>query len=101
MPPAFLNRTSFSLSVSHIPYQYSLPIRQQYHHAVQPGCVKILGPEYGFPPAGSRGTYADAMRRAGFTAEQQSEVWDAWRSMLRDELFKSYYAKRNGRNRKE
>ena len=65
------------------------------HHAVRPGCVKVLDPEYGFPPAGSRGSYTDAMRRAGMTASEQADVWDAWRDMLRDELFKSYYANRD------
>lgn len=63
-------------------------------HASRAGCVKVLDPEYGFPPAGSRGSYTDAMRRATFTAEQQADVWAAWRDMLRDELFQSYYANR-------
>ena len=91
--------TAFSTDTGVHPLKRFLAVSP--HHAVQPGCVKILDPEYGFPPAGSRGTYADAMRRAGFTAEQQSEVWDVWRSMLRDELFTSYYAKRNDGNSKE
>jgi len=65
------------------------------YHAVRPGCVKILDPEHGFPPAGSRGTYTDAMRRAGFSESDQADVWNAWRDMLKEELFKSYYVNRN------
>ena len=65
------------------------------YHAVRPGCVKVLDPESGFVPSGSRGTYTDAMRRAGFTADEQADVWDAWRDMLKAELFASYYANRD------
>lgn len=65
------------------------------YHAERPGCKKILDKAYGFPPAGSRGTYTEAMRKAYFGLDDKNDVWDAWRDMLRDELFKSYYANRD------
>ena len=54
----------------------------------------------GYTPRGSRGTYTNLMRRDGFTAEQQAEVWEAWKDMLRDEHLKSYYANRDERKDK-
>ena len=60
-------------------------------HAEQPGWAKILDKANGFPPASSRGTYTDIMRRAGFTTDEQADAWDAWRDMLKDEMFKRYY----------
>ena len=35
------------------------------------------------------------MRRAYFNLDEKGDVWDAWRAMLRDELFKDYYTNRN------
>jgi len=65
------------------------------YHAERPGCKNILDKAHGFPPGGSRGTYRDAMRRAGFSRDEQDDVWTAWRDMLKDELLKKYYANRN------
>ena len=67
-------------------------LRTHQYHAERAGCKKILDDAYGFPPAGSRGSYTDAIRQAGLSTSEQADVWDAWRDMLRDELFKSYYA---------
>jgi hypothetical protein len=62
------------------------------YHASRPGCKKVLDPSMGIPPRESRGKYQDEMRKAYFTLDEKSDVWDAWRAMLRDERFKSYYA---------
>jgi hypothetical protein len=61
------------------------------YHSIRAGCAKILDQANGFPSAGSRGTYTDAMRRAGFTQDEQADVWAAWRDMLKEELIKRYY----------
>jgi hypothetical protein len=51
---------------------------------------KVKAP--GFTPRGSRGTYLAKVRAAGWTSEEQSDFWTAWKDMLKDELFKAYYA---------
>ena len=63
------------------------------YHADRPGCKKFLA--LVAQSSGSRGTYTNEMRRAGFTPDEESDVWAAWKDMLRDELFKSYYANRD------
>ena len=60
--------------------------------AERPGCKKFLNREMGMSARGSRGRYQDELRRAGFTADEQADFWDAWRAMLRNEMFKDYYA---------
>ena len=70
-------------------------LRAHQYHAERPGCKKILDEAYGFPPAGSRGTYTDAMRKAYFGLDDKADGWDAWKDMLKDELFQSYYANRD------
>jgi hypothetical protein len=65
------------------------------NHAVRPGCAKILDRGMRIIPSGSRGQYIKAMRKAGFSHDEQADVWDAWRDMLKEELFQSYYANRD------
>lgn len=57
--------------------------------------MKLLDKSMSFSPRGPRGRYQDEMRRAYFNLDEKGDVWDAWRAMLRDELFKDYYTNRN------
>ncbi|HET8853051.1 MAG TPA: hypothetical protein VFN02_11035 [Ktedonobacteraceae bacterium] len=68
------------------------------YHASRPGCKKLLDPSMRFSPRGSRGKYQEEMRKAYFTLDEKGDVWDAWRAMLRDERFKSYYASKSNQS---
>ena len=76
-------------------YAFKSWIAKRAYHARRPGCMRLIDKANGYTPRGSRGTYTNLMRRDGFTAEQQADVWEAWKDMLRDEHLKSYYANRD------
>ncbi len=79
-------------------YVFKSWVEKHPYHAQRPGCKRLLDKASGFPPRGSRGTYTEAIRRAYFSLDEKEDVWDAWKDMLKDELFQSYYADKSNQS---
>jgi hypothetical protein len=66
-------------------------LRQARAYAETPFGQRFLEKSVGMSPRGSRGTYQDAMRRAGFPQEEKELFQEAWEAMLWQELFRVEY----------
>ena len=66
-------------------------LRQARSYAETPFGQRFLEKSMGMSPRGSRGTYQDEMRRAGFRQEEKELFQEAWEAMLWHELFRVEY----------
>ncbi len=66
-------------------------LKQARAYAETPFGQRFLEKSMGMSPRGSRGTYQDAMRRAGFQQEEKEIFQEAWEAMLWHELFRVEY----------
>ncbi len=66
-------------------------LKQARAYAETPFGKRFLEKSMGMSPRGSRGTYQDEMRRAGFQQEEKELFQEAWEAMLWQELFSVEY----------
>ncbi len=66
-------------------------LKQARMYAETPFGQRFLEQSMGMLPRASRGTYQDAMRRAGFPQEEKELFQEAWEAMLWQELFRAEY----------
>ena len=66
-------------------------LRQARSYAQTPFGQRFLEKNMGMSPRASRGTYQDAMRRAGFQPEEKEMFQEVWEAMLWHELFRVEY----------
>jgi hypothetical protein len=66
-------------------------LKQTRLYAQTPFGQRFLDKSMGMSPRGSRGTYQDEMRRAGFQQEEKELFQEAWEAMLWQELFRVEY----------
>jgi len=66
-------------------------LKQARAYAETPFGRRFLEQNMGMSPRGSRGTYQNELRRAGFPPDEKGLFQEAWEAMLWQELFRVEY----------